>query len=120
MEFMALVYDDPTGWERMSPAEQEEAIKGYVAVAEEARAAGVLVAGSALAPAAAATRVRVRDGQTLVADGPYAEVKEPLGGYYLFSCETIDEAVAWASKIPSVWHGAVEVRAVHVHEEAVA
>jgi len=69
----------------------------------------------------AATTVRVRDGQTLVSDGPYAEVKESLGGYYLFSCDSIEEAVDWAAKIPAAWHGgAIEVRAIHVDEEAAA
>jgi hypothetical protein len=121
MEVMALVYDDPTGWERMTPAEQAEAMQGYMALAEEARAAGVLVAGSALAPTAAATSVRVRGGDAVVTDGPYAEVKESLGGYYLFSCDSLEEAITWASRIPSVWHGgAVEVRPVHVDAEAAA
>jgi hypothetical protein len=121
VEFMALVYDDPAGWERMSEAEQAEAMKGYMAVAEEATAAGALVSGAGLAPTSAATSVRVRGGEALVTDGPYAEVKESLGGYYLFSCDTIEDAIAWAAKIPSAWHGgAVEVRPVHVDEEAAA
>jgi hypothetical protein len=117
VEFMALVYDDPTGWDRMSEAEQAEAMKGYVGVAEEAGAAGALVSGAGLAPTGSATSVRMRGGEALVTDGPYAEVKESLGGYYLFSCDTIDDAIAWAAKIPSAAHGgAVEVRPVHVDE----
>ena len=121
MEFIALVYDDPTGWERMTEAEQAEAMKGYVAVAEDARTAGVFVSGDPLAPTSAATSVRVRNGETLVTDGPYAEVKESLGGYYLFSCDSIEEAVQWAARIPSAAHGgAIEVRAVRVGEESAA
>jgi hypothetical protein len=61
--------------------------------------------------------VRVRNGEALVTDGPYAEVKESLGGYYLFSCESFEEAIGWAAKIPSASHGgAIEVRPVHVDE----
>lgn len=119
MEYLALVYDDPTSWERMTEAEQAAAMEGYMAVAQEATAAGALVAGAGLAPTSAATSIRVRGGEAIVTDGPYAEVKESLGGYYLFSCDTIDEAIAFAAKIPSASHGgAVEVRPVHVEEEA--
>ena len=69
---------------------------------------------------ASATSVRVRNGAPVVTDGPYAEVKESLGGYYLFSCATLDEAIGWAAKIPAAVHGAVEIRPVHVDEEAAA
>ena len=121
MEFIALIYDDPAGWERMTEAEQAEAMKGYIAVAEDARAAGVFVSGDPLAPTSAATSVRVRNGDPVVTDGPYAEVKESLGGYYLFSCDTIEDAIEWAAKIPAAWTGgAIEVRPVHVEEEAAA
>jgi hypothetical protein len=118
---MALVYDDPAGWERMTEAERAAAMEGYMTVAEEARAAGVLVSADALAPTTAATSVRVRSGEALVTDGPYAEVKESLGGYYLFDCATMEEAIGWAARIPSASHGgAVEVRPVHVDGEAAA
>ncbi len=96
MEFMALVYDDPSGWDQMTEAEQAAAMEGYMAVAQEATAAGALVSGAGLAPTTAATSVRVRNGEALVTDGPYAEVKESLGGYYLFSCDSIEDAIAWA------------------------
>ena len=67
------------------------------------------------------TSVRVRSGEAIVTDGPYAEVKESLGGYYLFSCESMEDAIAWAAKIPSASHGgAIEVRPVHVDEEVAA
>mgnify|MGYP003463200897 CR=1 FL=1 len=78
----------------------------------------LLVEGDELAPVEAATTVRVRDGQTLVSDGPYAEVKESLGGYFLFECATLDEALDWAARIPAAAHGAVEVRPVNVEQEA--
>ena len=89
--------------------------------ARDATAAGALVDASELESTAAATSVRVRNGEALVTDGPYAEVKESLGGYYLFSCDSLDEAIAWAAKIPAAWHGgAIEVRPVHVDEEVAA
>ena len=119
MEYLALVYGDPAGWEALSEAEQAAAYQGYVAVSEEATAAGVLVDASELESTAAATSVRVRDGEALVTDGPYAEVKESLGGYYLFSCDTLEDAIEWAAKIPAAWTGgAIEIRPVHVEEAA--
>jgi hypothetical protein len=121
VEFMALVYDDEAGWERLSEAERTASYEGYMAVARDATAAGALVDAGGLESTSAATSVRVRNGDALVTDGPYAEVKESLGGYYLFSCESFEEAIGWAAKIPSASHGgAVEVRPVHVDEEVAA
>ena len=118
MEFLALVYSDPEGWDRLSEEERASAYEGYTAVSRDAAAAGALVDASELEPTAAATSVRVRNGDALVTDGPYAEVKESLGGYYLFSCDTLEEAIGWAAKIPAAAHGgAIEVRAVHVEED---
>ena len=82
------------------------------------RDAGVFVAGNELGPTSSATTVRVRDGKQLVSDGPYAEVKEALGGYYILDCPSFDDALDWAARIPTASHGAVEVRPVHVDEEA--
>ena len=121
MEYLALVYDNPDAWESMSEAERGAAYEGYMAVARDAEAAGALVDAAELESTAAATSVRVRGGDAVVTDGPYAEVKESLGGYYLFSCDSMEEAIAWAAKIPAAWHGgAIEVRPVHVDEEAAA
>ena len=118
---MALVYTDPDGWDRLSEAEQAAAYQGYMAVSEEATAAGALVDASGLEPTASATSVRVRNGDPVVTDGPYADVKESLGGYYLFSCDSIEDAVGWAAKIPAAWTGgAIEIRPVHVQEEDAA
>jgi len=117
VEFLALVYGDPESWESLSEDEQSAAYEGYVAVSRDAQAAGALVNASELESTSAATSVRVRNGDALVTDGPYAEVKESLGGYYLLSCDTIDDAVAWAAKIPAAWTGgAIEIRPVHVDE----
>ena len=121
MEFLALVYGDPDAWESLSEDDRAVAYEGYVAVSRDAQAAGALVDASELESPDAATSVRVRNGDAVVTDGPYAEVKESLGGYYLFSCATIEDAIGWAAKIPAAWHGgAIEVRPVHVEEEEAA
>jgi hypothetical protein len=82
-------------------------------LAGHARSEGVMVDGARLGPTRDATTVRVRDAQTLVTDGPYAEVREALGGTFLLECDSIDEACAWAARIPAAEQGAVEVRPVH-------
>jgi len=121
VEVLALVYGNPDAWEQMSEAERAAAYEGYMAVSRDLEAAGVLIDASELEATAAATSVRVRGGEALVTDGPYTEVKESLGGYYLFTCDSIEEAVEWAAKIPAAWHGgAIEVRPVHVEAEVAA
>lgn len=114
MKFMALIYGDATRWDSFSAEEREEVYARYRAFADEARAAGVMAGGDELASTRNATTVRVRDAETLVTDGPYAEVKEALGGYFLLECDSLDEAVDWAARIPGAERGAVEVRPVYV------
>ena len=89
MQYMALIYADENGWATLSDEEREAWYERYRAFSEDARAAGVMVGGSELGATRDATTVRVRDGETLITDGPYAEVKEALGGYYLLECDTI-------------------------------
>jgi hypothetical protein len=118
MQYLALIHADEQAWLGLDETARQEVYAGYRSLSEDARAAGVLVGGEELASTAAATTVRVRDGQTLVSDGPYAEVKESLGGYFLFDCSSLEEAVRWAARIPAASSGgAVEVRPVHVEEE---
>ena len=113
MEYMAMIYEDEARWAALTEDERE-AIRGrYNAFTQKVRDAGVMVGGNALGTTGDATTVRVRDGETFVTDGPYAEVKEALGGYYLFECATIDEAIGWAAGIPSAEYGFVEVRPVY-------
>jgi hypothetical protein len=118
MQYLALIHGDPEAWEALDETERGAVYTEYRRFAEEANHAGVLVAGDELAAPTAATTVRVREGQTLVSDGPYAEVKEALGGYFLLDCASLDDAVDWAARIPGASHGAVEVRPVHVDEES--
>jgi hypothetical protein len=114
---MALIYGDATRWESFSAEEKEAVYETYRVFADDARAAGVLEGGAELASTSDATTVRVREQETLVTDGPYAEVKEALGGYFLLECETMDDALDWAARIPGAEHGAVEVRPVYVDPE---
>ena len=120
MRYVALIHADEEMWEGLSDDERREIYGRYVVVADDMRAAGVVIGGNELAPTRTATTVRVRGGETLVTDGPYAEVKEALGGYFLLECESMDEALDWAARIPGAEHGAVEVRPLHVESAEVA
>lgn len=111
-----MIHADESAWDGLSDKERADAYEQYGEFAEAARAAGALVAGDELGPTSAATTVRVRDGRQLVTDGPYAEVKEALGGFFVLDCPSLDEAIDWAARIPGAHHGAVEVRAVYVDE----
>ena len=114
MEYMALIYAPEGAWDDLSDDERGAVYERYMEFGQAARDAGVMVGGDELAPTRDATTVRVREAQTLVTDGPYAEAKEALGGYYLLECGSMEEALDWASRIPGAEHGAVEVRPVHV------
>ena len=114
MQYLALIYTDETRWDAFSAEEKEAAYERYRAFADDARAAGVLAGGDELGPTRDATTVRVRGAETLVTDGPYAEVKEALGGYFVLECPSLDDALEWAARIPGAEHGAVEVRPVYV------
>ena len=117
MEYLALIYADESGWDALSADEREAAYDRYRSFAGEAEAAGVMTGGNELGPTRNATTVRVRDGETLVTDGPYAEVKEALGGFFLLECGSLDEALDWAARIPAADYGAIEVRPVYVDPE---
>jgi hypothetical protein len=118
VQFIALIHNDEASWQELSDEERSEIYAGYMSLSQDAQEAGVMVDGGELAPTSAATTVRVREAQTLVTDGPYADVKEALGGYFIFECASIDEAVGWAARIPAASQGAIEVRPVRAEEEA--
>jgi hypothetical protein len=117
MEYLALIHADEAAWERFSDDERDAAYEQYAEFARAAEAAGVLVGGGELGPTSSATTVRIREGRQLVTDGPYAEVKESLGGFFILDCPSYDDALDWAARIPAAEHGAVEVRPVHVDPE---
>ncbi len=110
MQYMALIYGEEARWENLPPEQRERELGEYMALSQ----ADVTVGGDELDSVTTATTVRVRGDETLVTDGPFAESKEVLGGYYIFECDSIDEACTWAAKIPAAKHGAIEVRPLHV------
>lgn len=114
MKYMALIYDDPAKAENPEPGTPEfDAYMAQWAALEEAyTAAGVMVAGEALMPAEMGTTVRVRGARRETMDGPFAETKEQLGGYYILECKDLDEAIHYAAMIPVHETGSVELRPV--------
>ena len=109
MKVLALIYGDEASWEAASEEARNTVMTQYRAFGESAD--GRILEGAELAPTRAATTVRVRNGKTIVTDGPYAETKEQLGGFYVFEVESLDEGAELAAGIPGAAHGAVEVRA---------
>ncbi len=112
MQYMILIYVDPTTYENVSEADQQAEMADYYALGPSFRERGWQVSGEALHPVATATTVRQRDGQFLVTDGPFAETKEHLGGFYLVDCANLDEALEFARAVPDVKRGSIEVRPV--------
>ena len=120
MQYMLLIYNDPHGWDSLSDDERGAIYNAYGTFTAELQASGKMVAGDALQATDTATSVRVRDGETLTTDGPFAETKEVLGGYYLIDVQTIDEALEWGAKVPGAQYGTIEVRPVVTDYETVA
>ena len=112
MRYLLLIYNDERGWDDMSEDEQAAQLPRWNAYTESLQSAGILRGGDALQPMASATTVRVRDGETQLTDGPFAETREQLGGYYMVECDTLDQAIEAAARIPSVDRGSVEVRPI--------
>jgi hypothetical protein len=117
VQYMALIYSDERQWAALSGDAREAIHDRYRVLSQEAQEAGVMAGGNELGHTRDATTVRVRADATLVTDGPYAEVKEALGGYFLFECDSMDAALDWAARIPAAEHGAVEVRPVYIDPE---
>ncbi len=113
MRYMMLIFSQED--ESATPDEMREVAAAHWAVMDEASRRGVFRAADPLAPAATATSVRVQDGKILLTDGPFAETKEQLAGYYILDCQDLDEALEWAAKIPTACRGAagsIEVRPI--------
>ncbi len=107
--YALLIYDDETRWQALSPQEQKQIMSDYYAYTDEVRP--LMAASEALHPTSAATTVEVHEGRTVTTDGPFAETKEQLGGFYLLTCDSKEQAIAWAAKIPSTKVGGkIEVR----------
>ena len=112
MQYMLLIYSDETAAQKRSERDGAELMAAYGAYGEAMRKAGIAFSGNRLRPSASATTVRLADGNSKVLNGPYAETKEQLGGYYLIDVPDLDAALAWAARCPGASHGVVEVRPV--------
>jgi hypothetical protein len=117
VKYMAIIFNDESQYANATPEQIGAIFAEHGAFGEAARAAGVFVDGDGLQPVVTATTVRVRDGERLLTDGPYAETKEQLGGFYMLECKDLDEALAWAARIPEAKTGSIEVRPVMVYDE---
>jgi len=115
MRYMLLIYSTERAEEQMSPEERQAIMDGHFAVIEGTTKAGILRGAEPLHPTSTATTVRIQDGKPITTDGPFAETKEQLGGYYILDCKDLDEAIAWAAKIPTACKGGagcVEIRPI--------
>jgi hypothetical protein len=112
MQYLLLIYDEEAKWNAIPAAEQQKIHQRYGVFSQEVRTAGKLLGANQLQPSSTATTVRVRDGKRLVTDGPFAETKEQLGGYYLVEAKDLDDALSIAARIPSAEMGSIEVRPI--------
>ena len=117
MRYLLMIYSDEAKDTAMSEADYGRLMADYGTFTSELEQSGKLQGGERLRPIADATTVRVRDGEPLITDGPFAETKEQIGGYYLIEAENLDEALAWAKKIPSATYGSIEVRPIWEDED---
>ncbi len=117
MQYLLLIYDNEKVWADMSPEESGKLFAEYMTFSKEIRASGHLIAGEALQPVHTATTVRTRDGKTTTTDGPFAETREQLGGFYMINAKDLDEATKIAARIPSARLGSIEIRPVQLFDQ---
>jgi hypothetical protein len=114
MKYLLMIYADEKAYAAMKPEDAKRGYEAYMAYTEALKKAGVYAGGDRLQPSSAATTVRVADGKSKVLDGPYAESKEQLGGYYMIEVPDLDAALSWAARCPGASHGTIEVRPLWV------
>ena len=112
MRYVLMICDPEARTPTLSASEMDAVLAEYAAFAGEMAERGILQGGERLRPTSDATTVRVRDGEVLTSDGPFAETKEQIGGYFVVDCKDLDQAIEVASKIPGARHGSIEVRPV--------
>lgn len=112
MKYLLLIYDEETIWKNMPEAESGKMFAEYMSFTADIKKSGHYIAGDALQGVRTATTVRVRDGKTSMTDGPFAETREQLGGYYLIEAKDLDEASKIAARIPSARIGSIEIRPI--------
>jgi hypothetical protein len=110
MQYLLMAYVEENQWLKMTPDQQQQGIAAYMAYTEALVASGAFKGSNRLRPTATATTVRNVDGKPQVLDGPYADTKEQLGGYFLIEAPNLDAALSWAARCPAASHGVVEVR----------
>jgi hypothetical protein len=118
MRYMLLIYGDESHWASLSEEEIQADMAKWYAYTEEMQTAGVSTQGEALQPTATATLVRAKNGEPIVTDGPFAETKEQLGGYYMLNVGDLDEAIKWANKCPAAPVGTIELRPIQEFPDA--
>ena len=118
MKYLLTIYTDESGFAEVTPEQVQQVMAAYEAFGREVTESGAMLGGEGLQPSATATTVRVRDGETVTSDGPFAETREQLGGYYLLECRDLDDAIGWAARIPGAQNGTIEVRPVMDYESA--
>ena len=116
MKYMLLLFGDENAWADMSEEETAAELAAYGSYGEEATKAGVFVSGEGLQPTTTATTMRIVGGERVLTDGPFAETKEQLGGFYVLDCKDLDDALAWAERCPASAHGSIEIRPVIDYE----
>jgi hypothetical protein len=112
MRYLLLIYQNEAEQAKRSQEELNAEYGAYAAFTEEVQKRGVLLGGEPLMPVNTATTVQVRGGKTLTTDGPFAETKEQLNGYYLLKCKDLDEAIEFATRIPAATNGSIEIRPI--------
>ena len=112
MQFMLILATNEKDFTALPPAEVEEMFQKHMDFGRDTRAAGAFVAGNRLRPSPEAQTLRLRNGKQVVVDGPFAETKEVVGGYYIIEAKSVEEAVEWAKKLPLSSAGAIEVRPI--------
>ena len=118
MQYLMLIYHAEADWDKIPAPEKGELYKAYVKFTQEIKDSGHYLGGNPLQPVSTATTVRVRNAKPVVTDGPFAETKEQLGGYYLVEAKDLDEALGIAARIPGVRHGSIEVRPIAAMNQA--
>ena len=114
MQYLMTIYTDEVADSKATPDQMKGVMGAYQAFTMNAIETKAYVSGNALQPTSTATTVRVRDGKTSTTDGPFAETKEQMGGYYLMECKNLDEAIDYAAKIPGAQWGSIEIRPIWV------
>ena len=112
MNYMLMIYGNETAQQAMTPEQGNDVLAAYTAYTGAMQQAGILRAGERLRPTGASTTVRVADGKTQVLNGPYAETKEQLGGFFIIDVPDLDAALSWAARCPGASHGTIEVRPI--------